>query len=94
MTNDLVERLREIVNDDHIRGCQGREYSCGGGYHGICDYDSRKDALCVEAAEAIERLTKERDLALKALDNIVNHSMFSSKDKIVEYASAALEESK
>lgn len=41
------------------------------------------EAIGLQAATLAQRLQA-------ALDNIVNHSMFSSKDKIVEYARAAI----
>lgn len=48
---DITERLRAVfTNDDHGRGCQGREYSC------TCGYDDRVDAVAAAAADEIERL--------------------------------------
>ncbi len=48
----LIDRLQQIVpNDDHARGCQGREYTC------ICGYDARKDALIAEAANALAAIS-------------------------------------
>lgn len=45
----LVERLNDIwSNDDHARGCRGREYEC------TCGFDDRTFATAKEAAEAIE----------------------------------------
>jgi len=38
--SDIVERLREYaLNEDHERGCKGREYSC------TCGYDDKRDPL-------------------------------------------------
>lgn len=56
---DLVERLNDIwSNDDHARGCQGREYSC------TCGFDERTFATAKEAAARIEELEAERDFAV------------------------------
>ncbi len=48
--SDIVESLRSYANEDHDRGCHGREYSCS------CGYDDQRDLLVVEAADEIERL--------------------------------------
>jgi hypothetical protein len=49
---ELAKRLIAIVHDDHVRGCAGRSYSCGGSYTDTpCTYDVRKDALIMEVAD-------------------------------------------
>lgn len=59
--SDIVERLKDISqNDDHSRGCQGRQYEC------TCGYDARTQATADDAAAAIERLCAERDAIRKA----------------------------
>ncbi len=50
---DLVERLREQVTSDHLRGCAGRCYTCN------CGYDVATEGLLELAAAEIERLRKE-----------------------------------
>jgi hypothetical protein len=45
---DIITALR--ANEDHLRGCQGREYACD------CGYDDRQDGLRLLAAAEIERL--------------------------------------
>lgn len=45
----LVERLLDISqNDDHARGCQGRQYTC------TCGFDDRAFATADEAASLIQ----------------------------------------
>ena len=46
---DLVERLREMVKTDHLRGCEGREYEC------TCGHIDRQDNLMLEAASALSQ---------------------------------------
>jgi hypothetical protein len=59
--SDIVERLKDISqNDDHSRGCQGRQYEC------TCGYDARTQATADDAAAAFERLRAERDAIRKA----------------------------
>ncbi|MCZ7974422.1 hypothetical protein O9X80_07955 [Agrobacterium salinitolerans] len=80
--SDIVERLNAIwANDDHDRGCQGREYSCS------CGYDNRTAKTAEDAATEISRLrqllseaeTREREARVKAL----NHAA------VVAYATCA-----
>lgn len=61
---DLVERLREMVRTDHLRGCEGREYECS------CGHIDRQDALMLEAAAALTSLEAERDRLREALQEI------------------------
>jgi len=57
---DIVERLLNICeNDDHERGCQGREYDC------TCGFDERTFVTAKEAAQTIAALRAERDAARK-----------------------------
>lgn len=59
---DIVERLREYaLNEDHERGCQGREYSC------TCGYDDKRDPLLTEAADTITTLRAEVERLRAAL---------------------------
>ena len=51
--SDIVERLRAYSEDDHERGCKGREYDCS------CGYDDKRDPLLVEAADEITTLRAE-----------------------------------
>lgn len=49
--SDIVERLNDIWrDDDHERGCTGRNYEC------TCGFDARSFATAKEAAIEIERL--------------------------------------
>lgn len=50
--SDIVAELRELLNDDHERGCQGREYTCS------CGYDVRWGNALGEAADIIEAQSK------------------------------------
>ena len=48
--SDIVERLRIYVSDeDHKRGCRGREYDCS------CGYDGKRDQLLTDAVDTITR---------------------------------------
>jgi hypothetical protein len=47
---DIVERLRVHAKNDHVRGCEGRTYSCS------CGYDEKTEPLLDAAADEIERL--------------------------------------
>lgn len=67
---DIVERLNGIwANDDHDRGCQGREYSCS------CGFDNRTAKTAEDAATEITRLRqllseaekREKEARAKAL---------------------------
>ena len=67
---DIVERINDIwANDDHERGCQGREYSCS------CGFDNRTAKTAEDAATEITRLRnllseaekREREARVKAL---------------------------
>lgn len=50
----LVERLLDISqNDDHARGCQGRQYTCS------CGFDDRAFATADEAASLIQSQAAE-----------------------------------
>ncbi|MGX9392520.1 hypothetical protein ACWX0K_20565 [Nitrobacteraceae bacterium UC4446_H13] len=67
MSDDLVTQLREQASSDHIRGCQGRQYSCD------CGYDIRGEGLLEQAATALtearaefERLNAQVDEALRS----------------------------
>lgn len=69
--SDIVERLNGIwANDDHERGCQGREYSCS------CGFDNRTAKTAEDAATEITRLRqllseaekREREARVKALE--------------------------
>lgn len=51
--SDLTERLNRIWADDHERGCQGREYPC------TCGFDEAAWKTAKEAADEIDRLTRE-----------------------------------
>lgn len=79
---DIVERLNNIwANDDHRRGCQGREYSCS------CGFDNRTAKTAEDAATEISRLRqllseaekREAEARAKAL----NHAA------VVAYATCA-----
>jgi len=48
--SQLVERLRKQVGDDHVRGCQGRQYACS------CGYDLSTEGLLETAAARIKQL--------------------------------------
>lgn len=50
---DIVERLKDISDSDHNRGCQGREYSCS------CGYDEENRKTAAEASQEITRLREE-----------------------------------
>jgi len=51
---DIVGRLRDLLESDHERGCEGRTYSCA------CGHDNRIERALHEAADEIERLRKEK----------------------------------
>ena len=53
--SDLAERLRGQVGDDHVRGCQGRQYACS------CGYDLATECLLEIAADRIEALEADVD---------------------------------
>lgn len=53
MYDDLVARARKIAADDHMRGCEGRCYTCN------CAYDYVKDNALTDLCAAIERLQAE-----------------------------------
>jgi hypothetical protein len=50
--NELVERLRAHLGDDHVHGCQGRQYSCD------CGYDLKTEGFLELAADELERLSR------------------------------------
>jgi hypothetical protein len=50
--SELVERLRAHLGDDHVRGCQGRQYSCD------CGYDLKTEGFLELAADELERLSR------------------------------------
>lgn len=50
---DIVERLLDISQDDHMRGCNGRNYICD------CGFDSRSWKTADDAAEEIKALRKQ-----------------------------------
>ena len=56
-TTDIVERLRAHANGDHVRGCEGRMYSC------TCGYDEKTEPLLAQAADEIERLLRHLQAA-------------------------------
>jgi hypothetical protein len=62
LTSEQISgRLRDVVsNDDHERGCEGRCYAC------TCGYDERRDAIALEAAEALTRATSAESRADRA----------------------------
>ncbi|MGX9443895.1 hypothetical protein ACWX0K_15135 [Nitrobacteraceae bacterium UC4446_H13] len=67
MSDDLATQLREQASGDHVRGCQGRQYSCD------CGYDIRGEGLLEQAATALtearaefERLNAQVDEALRS----------------------------
>lgn len=64
---DLIKRLLAIPGEDHVRGCEGRNYSCN------CGRDETIDRIVVEAASEITRLRGEVE-RLRALiqSNIVD----------------------
>ena len=72
---DIVERINDIwANDDHERGCQGREYSCS------CGFDNRTAKTAEDAATEITRLRqllseadkREAEARAKALEQAVS----------------------
>ena len=61
---DLVEQLREHMTTDHLRGCEGRNYSCD------CGYDLKTEGLLELSAtelaalrDRVKELEAERDAA-------------------------------
>lgn len=52
---ELVQRLRDHIIGDHMRGCQGRCYSCE------CGYDGKTESLLIDAADEIDRLRAENE---------------------------------
>jgi len=59
---DIVDRLNDIWrDDDHERGCQGREYTCS------CGFDERTLATAKEAADTITTLRSRIGTLEKAL---------------------------
>lgn len=72
---DIVERINDIwANDDHERGCQGREYSCS------CGFDNRTAKTAEDAATEITRLRqllseadkREAEARAKALEQAIS----------------------
>jgi len=64
--SDLVSRLNDILHDDdHERGCEGRNYTC------TCGFDERSWNTAKEAAAEITRLQKELETAREALERLV-----------------------
>ena len=60
--SNIVERLRAYANEDHERGCKGREYDCS------CGYDDKRDPLLTETAATTDRLLtllKEADVMIE-----------------------------
>jgi hypothetical protein len=53
MADDLVKQLQEQAGSDHVRGCQGRQYSCD------CGYDLRTEGLLEQAAASLAEKDKE-----------------------------------
>lgn len=47
---DIVARIAIVRTQDHVRGCDGRHYSCD------CGYERDLDGVLSEAAAHIERL--------------------------------------
>ncbi|MBD9529021.1 hypothetical protein [Paracoccus sp. PAR01] len=72
-----IERL--LCEDDHKRGCQGREYAC------ICDYDDRIAATLRALAARVEALTKERDEAGEREEDASDHH-----DRLISQRDTAL----
>jgi hypothetical protein len=65
MTDDIIQRLRDIYeDDDHERGCPGRNYQC------TCGFDARTYETAEAAVAEIARLTAERDAAVACLERI------------------------
>lgn len=59
---DIVERLKDISDSDHNRGCQGREYSCS------CGYDEENRKTAAEASQEITQLRGEVERLRVELD--------------------------
>jgi hypothetical protein len=65
--SDIEERLREHISDDHVRGCEGRQYSCD------CGYDLKTEGFLELAAAEIDRLAAENEKLLEALRPFANY---------------------
>ncbi len=50
---EISDRLRAHIGNDHLRGCEGRQYACD------CGYDAETERLLGVAAIEIERLTEQ-----------------------------------
>jgi len=47
---EISDRLRAHIGNDHLRGCEGRQYACD------CGYDAETERLLGVSAIEIERL--------------------------------------
>lgn len=60
----LVEKLREMVRTDHLRGCEGREYECS------CGHIDRQDQLMDQAADALTALQARAEDAERRVEEM------------------------
>jgi hypothetical protein len=60
-TKALVEELRAVINDDHARGCEGRQYTCSCGYDDRVDEALRQAAARLDAGVTRETSTETND---------------------------------
>lgn len=71
----LVERLKRVDEEDHIRGCQGRAYDCS------CGYD---DLVLIAASDARAALTQMAgDLRDRDLTISVEQGKVTYRDKLL-----------
>lgn len=63
----LIERLKDIYEGDHERGCQGREYDCE------CGYDEKVFATAKEAAAELTKLRAAMTEAARMLKHDYSH---------------------
>jgi hypothetical protein len=65
---DIIKRLNDIWrDDDHERGCAGRNYDCS------CGFDSRSLETAKDAADEIERLRKALERQGDNMAFVINH---------------------
>lgn len=73
----LVERLNNITDGDHDRGCDGRTYSCS------CGFDGRTYEAATRAATTLKSLSAKIERLRKALEPLAkaaeHHAAFGDE---------------
>lgn len=68
----LSERMRSQITSDHVRGCQGRNYSCD------CGYDLSTEGLLDLAATALDSLSARVNEADEACQRLCGAHGFAT----------------